>query len=790
MKASLQWLKEWVSFDLDGQALAETLTMAGLEVDEVVDLAAGLEGIVVAEIQSADQHPDADRLRVCQVLGDAEPRSIVCGAPNAAAGLKAPLATLGTTMPNGMKIKPAKLRGVASEGMLCSASELGLGEGGEASAGLMSLPADAPIGQTLVDYLNLNDVVLDIDLTPNRADCLSIQGIAQEISALTGGAFTPPDPSNVSATIDRRVDVSVTANADCPRYMARVIEGIDVAAKTPLWMRERLRRHGIRPLSPVVDVTNYVLLELGQPMHAFDLEKIHGGIVVRRANPDESIVLLDGHQIDLDEQCLVIADHQQPLALAGIMGGLESAVGDLTTNIVLESAWFAPEVMAGRGRRFGLSTESSHRFERGVDPDLQAQAMERATELVLMIAGGKPGPITEVSDPAHLPQNAAIDLSVEAVNRLLGTALSADEIHQALAGLGMAVEASGDQFKVTAPNRRRDIALPVDLIEEVARVVGYDALPSHPPAGELNLTAPAETAVGDQRLRTQLAARGFQEVMAWSFIGTEVKNPDGSPLEGLVLANPLSQEQALMRPSLLPGLLDVVSRNARYGHQTQRLFEMGHCFEENGESAKLALVLTGLRAPEHFDSPDHAVDFFDLKGEIEHLLASNQVGPVAFSAGSAHSWMHPAQSATVLVDQQLVGYVGRLHPQVAERYDLKKSVIVAELEVEAMATRQLPSHQAISKFPASRRDLALLVKEEVEAGALLDEVRKVAGKSLEDCILFDLYQGEGIEKGFKSLGIGLIIRENSRTLTDEDVDAVSEVVVSHLAQAFDARLRG
>lgn len=790
MKASLQWLKEWVAFDLDGQSLADALTMAGLEVDEVVDLAAGLEGIVVAEIQSAEQHPDADRLRVCKVLGDSEPRTIVCGAPNAADGLKAPLATLGTTMPNGMKIKPAKLRGVGSEGMLCSASELGLGEGGDAASGLMALPADAPVGQSLVDYLGLNDSVLDIDLTPNRADCLSIKGIAQEIAALTGGAFTPPSISSVATTSHRILDVSVTASADCPRYMARIIEKIDVAAQTPLWMRERLRRLGVRPLSPIVDVTNYVLLELGQPMHAFDLQKIDGGIVVRRANAPESITLLDGQKIDLDSECLVIADHHQPLALAGIMGGLDCAVSNQTTNIVLESAWFSPQVMAGRGRRFGLSTESSHRFERGVDPDLQRQAMERATELILAIAGGEPGPITEAIDHAHLPQNEAIDLSLNAVNRLLGTELNATAIHKALTGLGMSVEVDGEQFKVIAPNRRRDIAMPVDLIEEIARVVGYDALPSHAPAGELSLKAPSENIVGDQRQRTQLTARGFQEIMAWSFISTDVKNPDGSVLEGLVLANPLSQEQALMRPSLLPGLLDVVSRNARYGHHTQRIFELGHCFEADSESAKLGLVLTGLRAPEHFDARDDAVDFFDLKGEIEHLLASNQIGPVAFEAGPAHPWLHPAQSATVWVDQRCVGYVGRLHPQIAERYDLKKSVVVAELDANAISIRNLPSHQPISKFPASRRDLALLVREDIEAGALLTAVKAVAGKSLETCILFDLYQGESIEKGFKSLGIGLIIRENSRTLTDEDIDAVSEVVVQHLTKTFDARLRG
>ncbi len=790
MKASLHWLQEWVEFDLSVEALAETLTMAGLEVDQVSDLSVGLDGIVVAEIQSAEPHPDADRLRVCIVSGDSQARTIVCGAPNAATGLKAPLATLGTTMPNGMKIKPAKLRGVASEGMLCSASELGLGEGGDAASGLMALPADAPVGQSLIDYLGLNDAVLDIDLTPNRADCLSIKGIAQEIAALTGARLKPKSVPEVAPTIDGAVAVSVDASGDCPSYLARVIEGVDATAQTPLWMRERLRRLGVRPLSPIVDVTNYVLLELGQPMHAFDAEQIEGDIVVRRAKADETVVLLDGHEIDLDEDCLVIADHQKPLALAGIMGGRDSAVDNKTSNIVLESAWFSPEVMAGRGRRFGLSTESSHRFERGVDPNLQRHAMERATELVLEIAGGHPGPITEVVDSAHLPRNQAIDLSVAEVNRLLGTAFEPKTIEASLTGLGMSVKANGDHFSVIAPSARRDIALPVDLIEEVARVVGYDHLPSHAPSGELALTAPAEEAIGDERIRTQLAARGFQEVMAWSFIGADVSNPDGTRLEGLMLANPLSQEQALMRPSLLPGLLDVLSRNARYGHHSQRLFELGHCFEKSAESAKLGLVITGLRAPEHFDSNDDAVDFFDLKGEIEHLLKSNQVGPIRYRAEAAHPWLHPAQSASVIADQKVIGYVGRLHPQMADRYDLKKSVVVAELDLESISTRRLPKHRPISKFPASRRDLALLVKNDIEAGALVAAVKQMAGQNLEDCIIFDLYQGEGIEKGFKSLGMGLIIRENSRTLTDEDVDAVSEVVVKHLTEAFGARLRG
>jgi len=469
MKISLNWLKEFVPIELDAEALADRLTMAGLEVDSIAHLHHGLEGIVVAEILEAQPHPDADRLRVCRVAGDKEERNIVCGAPNAIAGLKAPLATLGTTMPNGMKIKPAKLRGVASEGMLCSATELGLGEGASASAGLMPLPVDAPVGQSLIDYFDLEDAVLDIDLTPNRADCLSITGIAREVAALTGMDFEPVAIAAQPATTTQSIAIEVDAAKDCPNYLARIITGVDPTATTPLWISERLRRLGVRPLGPIVDVTNYVLLELGQPMHAFDQEKISKQIVVRRATVGEAITLLDEQTIELDPECLVIADSAGPLALAGIMGGLESAVGDDTKNIVLESAWFHPATIAGRGRRFGLSTESSHRFERGVDPGLQRKAMERATELILSIAGGEAGPILEACSPADLPAVIPVTLESSRLNDLLGSSLTIEEVEQTLSLLGMQTKNLGEGvLEVIAPSARRDIASDVDLIEEVA----------------------------------------------------------------------------------------------------------------------------------------------------------------------------------------------------------------------------------------------------------------------------------------------------------------------------------
>ena len=790
MKVSLNWLKEWVSIDQSPEEIAHTLTMGGLEVDEFGSLGEGLEGIVVAKIESAEPHPDADRLRLCQVSGDSEIRQIVCGAPNARAGLIAPLATIGTVMPNGMKIKPAKLRGVASEGMLCSASELGLGEGAEASAGLMELPSDATIGQPLIEMLGLDDVVFDIDLTPNRADCLSIRGIARDLAALADVPFHPPSFSVTEPNIDRQVSAHVEEIEDCPVYMTRVIEGIDVGAQTPLWMSERLRRCGVRPIAPVVDVTNYVLLELGQPMHAFDAERLSGDINVRKARSGEKLRLLDGQVIDLESDCLVIADQKEPLALAGVMGGEDSSVTETTKTIVLESAWFNPACIAGKARRFGLATESAHRFERGVDPSLQLQAIERATELICQITGGDVGPVWTFSHE-KVPLNQPIHLTVAEVNALLGTALSESEITEKLLALGMEVDTvQSDVLSVVAPNARRDMTQSVDLIEEVARLVGYDHLPSHPPSGELTLTAPSETEVPEAVFRADLIARGFQEVLGWSFIPRETNNPDGSVIGGVELANPLSQDQALMRPTLLPGLVSILTRNLRFGAGNQRLFEIGHCFGINSEHPHLGLAMMGGRYDSHFDQTNALVDFYDLKGEIEALFAAKQMKELRFVTGADHAWLHPAQSATIELNGHVVGYLGQLHPSLARQHDLKKGVMLAELTLDRCQIRALPKYQALSKYPASRRDLALLLPDEIEAGQVMEVIYSSGGHLLEESIIFDLYRGDGVEKGFKSLGIGLIIRDNSRTLTDQDVDAVADAVMASLAQTFGAKLRG
>ncbi|MFW5815788.1 MAG: phenylalanine--tRNA ligase subunit beta, partial [Wenzhouxiangella sp.] len=686
---------------------------------------------------------------------------------------------------------PAKLRGVASEGMLCSEPELGLGDD---SAGLMELPDDAPVGQSLAAYLGLNDHVLDIDLTPNRSDCLSVRGLARELSALTGVPVTGPAFSPVAAAADFTFDIELGSPEDCPCYLGRVIRGVDVKAQTPLWMVESLRRCGIRSLGPLVDVTNYVLLELGQPMHAFDLDQLSGGIRVRRAQPGERMVLLDEREVGLDADMLLICDHERALAIGGIIGGLDSAVSDATTDILLESAWFNPASIVGRARRLGLATESAHRFERGVDPALQRRAIERATELVLAIAGGTPGPVLEALDEAHLPAPRSVKLRPARVNRLLGTDLAAAEIAATLTRLGMEVREQSEQFLVTPPSARRDIEIEVDLIEEVARLQGYDRLPSRSPGGRLRLVPAPEAQVSPRVLRRQLAARGFQEIITWSFVAERDLALLGMAQEAQPLANPLNRDMAVLRTSLLPGVLKTASANFRRQHQNFRLFELGTCFvnADDGfqELERLALLMTGRLHNEHALGDGRAIDFFDLKGELEQLLALNQVSGRARFERSRQAWLHPGQSADVYLDDQLIGALGQLHPAHAESLDCVDTVFVAELDAAALRSSGLPSHRKGSRYPSVRRDIAVVVPEQVPASALMDEIRQTGGKFVENCIIFDEYRGPGIETTHKSLAMGLILRDVSRTLTDDEVDKVVGRIVDSLAQRFGAKLRG
>ncbi|TVS12369.1 MAG: phenylalanine--tRNA ligase subunit beta [Wenzhouxiangella sp.] len=791
MKINHQWLSAWVRTDLTASEVAERFTLAGLEVDECLPVAPALDGVVVGEITEVQPHPNADRLRVCRVAGDVDQRIIVCGAPNARVGLKAPLATLGTVLPGGLKIKPARLRGVASEGMLCSEPELGLGDD---AGGLMELPAEAPVGKPLADYLGLNDHILDIDLTPNRADCLSVRGLARELAALTGSELSEPAFEPVDPVIDEAPEIELLAPADCPRYIGRVIRGVDVNAATPLWMVETLRRCGMRSLGPIVDVTNYVLLELGQPMHAFDLDRLSGGIRVRRAEPGERMILLDERDVALDPDMLLICDQQRPLAIGGVIGGLDSGVGENTTDILLESAWFNPASIVGRARRLGLATESAHRFERGVDPQLQRMAMERATALILDIAGGRPGPTTERADPAHLPKPVAVVLRPDRVNRLLGTSLGKAQIEAILTSLGMSITAKDDALLVAPPSARRDLAIEVDLIEEVARLVGYDQLPVRRPRGRLRLLAGSESEIPEVRMRRQLAARGFQEIITWSFVSQDELARVGQQDGAQVLANPLSRDMAVLRTSLLPGLLRTAGANFRRGQHDFRLFELGACFrnDEDGfnEPARLSLLMTGRMHSEHASGPGRMVDFFDLKGEIEHLLALNGVSGKPGFRPCTESWLHPGQAASVSLDGESIGSFGQLHPELIKQLDWPKTAFVAELDAERIRTAALPVHRSGSRFPAVRRDLALVVQQEVAAADLLDAISEIGGERVEKCIVFDEYRGPGIDKECKSLAIGLIIRDLSRTLRDDEVDALIARVVTGLEQRFGVKLRG
>ncbi|MDX1625803.1 MAG: phenylalanine--tRNA ligase subunit beta [Wenzhouxiangellaceae bacterium] len=794
MRFSVQWLKQWVPVDLAPEDLAERLTAAGLEVDDVQQIGRDLDGVVVGHITACAPHPDADRLRVCTVEhGASEPSTIVCGAPNAREGLKAPLARPGTRLPDGTKIKPAKLRGVRSEGMLCSAPELGVGEDAD---GLLELPADAEAGTAVTEVLGLPDAVLELDLTPNRADCLSIRGIAREVAAIESLPFDAPEMAAVRSALDREIPIHLEAPAACPRYVGRIVAGVDPAARTPAWMIQRLERCGLRSLGPIVDVTNYVLLELGQPMHAFDLDRIRGGVHVRMADGDERITLLDDREIVPDEDMLLICDDERPLALAGIMGGRESAVGDGTRDILLESAWFAPEAIAGRARRLGLSTDSSHRFERGVDPGLQMQAVERATRLIVDIAGGRPGPVIEATDAEHLPGEVRITLRPERVNRLLGTELDGEAIAALLRRLHMDVEAgSGEDLAVVPPTSRRDLESEIDLVEEVARMVGYDALPSRAPRGRLRVQTPSETDAGLGPVRATLQARGFQEIMTWSFVSADELGEIEADAAAQPLANPLSRDLAVLRTTLLPGLLRTADANLRHQQRRIRLFETGHVFlagdEGFDEPSRLGLLLAGPAGREHWGAQRRVADFHDLKGEIEHLVTCLGHGMDAMSfTRCERPWLHPGQAAELALQGRPAGWLGQLHPALSSKREFDDPVFVAELDLGLLRGRGLPQYSGLARFPSVRRDLALIVPERVEAARLERTARDVAGERLEGCIIFDVYQGTGIESGYKSIAIGLIFREVSRTLKDQEVDELVSAITERLAREWSARLRG
>ena len=791
MLFSVNWLKKWVDIDLPVDELAGRLTASGLEVDTVEAVAAPFSGVVVAEITSCDQHPDADKLKVCSIdFGGPEPARVVCGAPNARAGIRIPLATVGAVLGDDFKIRKAKLRGIESFGMACSARELGLSSD---HSGLMELPGDAPLGMDLREFLQLDDHAIEVELTPNRADCLSIRGLAQDVSASCNVPLKAPAIDPVKPTITDSIEVRLEAPEDCPRYVGRVIRGIDPAAPTPLWMVEALRRSGIRSISATVDATNFVLMELGQPMHAFDLDRLQGNIHVRRGRPGETLVLLDGKQVDVDDSLLAICDDAGPVALAGIMGGLESGVTDETRSILLESAYFKPSTISGKARDMGLHTDASHRFERGVDPQGQIRAIERITALLLDIAGGEAGPLIHASAEAFIPVQNQVSLRHARLNRVLGIELDEAVVSTILKNLRMSPAFSDGVWKVTAPSDRFDIEIEEDLIEEVARIFGYNNIPPALPAGELNPGIVSEGQLSLQSVQQALCAAGYTEAINYSFTSRTLLASFSMHEHVLPLANALSSDLEVMRTALLPGLMEALSRNMRRQQDRVRLFETGTVFEQNGsltESQHVAAVACGSVVPEQWGHPARPVDFYDLKGDLESVLAlRGEKGEVKFR-NSSFPWLHPGQAAMVSIDGVDIGWAGSVHPIILKQLELKGPVMAFELDLNILSKREIPCTKEISRFPSIRRDLAFLVPEKISFAEVRRNVIDLSGDLLVNLVLFDLYAGHNVEKGYKSLAIGLILQNVSCTLTDEVVDSLIQNVVQGLEQRLDAQLRG
>ncbi|KAF7785785.1 phenylalanyl-tRNA synthetase beta chain [Pseudoalteromonas rubra] len=794
MKFSEKWLREWVNPAIDTEALSEQLSMAGLEVDGVDPVAGDFEGVVIGEVVECGQHPDADKLRVTKVnVGEDELLDIVCGAANCRTGLKVAVAKVGAVLPGGFKIKKAKLRGQPSHGMLCAFEELGMAE---SSDGILELPADAQIGQNIREYFNLDDVTIDVDLTANRSDCLGIKGLAREVGVLNGIDVNELAIPAVEPTIDDKIEIELVNSQACPRYLGRVVKGINLDAITPLWMVEKLRRSGIRSIDPVVDITNYVLLELGHPMHAFDLNAIEGGIKVRSAAENEELVLLDGNTAKLKPSTLVIADHNKALAMAGIFGGENSGVKEGTTDILLESAFFSPLAIAGQARGYGLHTDASHRYERGVDYQLQHDAMERATALLLEIAGGQAGPVVEAVSEADLPEAKSVTLRRARLDRVIGYHIADEKVTDILTRLGLDVAFANDSWTATVPSYRFDISIEEDLIEEVARVFGYNNIPNVAPTAALKMTDHQEARLPVSRLRNELVARGYQEAITYSFVDPKKQQLLHPESDALVLPHPISVEMSAMRVSLMPGLLNAVAYNQNRQQTRIRLFEHGLKFvkdeaAENGvrQTPVIGGVVYGNTHNEHWGIESRKTDFFDVKGDVEALLAlCNDKARFSFKA-QASDGLHPGQSAAIYANGEKVGYIGAVHPQLQKSLDLNETAYVFEVETAAIAERKLPEAVSISKFPSNRRDIAILVADDVKIGDILESIEKVGGNQLVDLNLFDVYKGKGIEPGYKSLAIALTLQAVDRTLEEKDINDTVEIVVAELAKQFNASLR-
>lgn len=794
MKFSEKWLRDWVNPAISTDELVAQITMAGLEVDAVEAVAGEFSGVVVGEVVECGQHPDADKLQVTKVnVGGDDLLDIVCGAPNCRQGLKVAVAKVGAVLPGNFKIKRAKLRGQPSFGMLCSFSELQISEDHD---GIIELPEDAPVGQDIREYLNLDDVAIEVDLTPNRSDCLGIRGLAREVGVLNNTDVCEPEAKPVVPVIDTQRSITLEAPEACPRYLGRVIKGINLEAKSPLWLTERLRRSGIRAIDPVVDVTNYVLLELGHPMHAFDLAKLDGGIKVRFAAQGEKLTLLDGNDVALQSNTLVVADEQKPLAMAGIFGGLDSGVSEGSTDIFLESAFFAPLAIAGKARQYGLHTDASHRYERGVDPQLQKTAMERATRLLLDIVGGEAGPVVEAVSEEHIPAAKKVQLRQSRLKRVLGIDIPTAQVTELLTRSGFNTSFNDDTWSCVVPAYRFDVAIEEDLIEEVARIYGYNNIPNVAPVAALAMPEHRESALDLNQLKDILVANDYQEAITYSFVDPKAQSLLFANADSLVLPHPISTDMSAMRLSLLPGLLKSVNYNQNRQQSRIRLFETGLRFVPDDsfkvgvrQENMIAGVIAGDKTPEYWNESSQKVDFYDIKGDVERLLSvTGNAAEFQFKTAE-HSAMHPGQTAAIYRGEQLVGYVGALHPKFEKSLSLNGKTFVFELLLDHLLVAKLPKAQPLSRFPANRRDIAIIVDEAINASDVLQVIEKFGTNQLVGLNLFDVYRGDNIGEGKKSLALSLTLQDVERTLEESEIQAIVNGVVEKLTEQFSASLR-
>ncbi len=798
MKFSEHWLRQFVNPTLTTQELTDQMTMIGLNIESFASVAGKFSGVVVGEVLTRVQHPNADKLSCCEVsVGKGEPLKIVCGASNVRAGLKVAVATVGAVLPGDFHINEAKLRGEISQGMICSAKELQLELGQSLQNGIIELPKDAKVGDDFNAYFKANDYIIDVEITPNRGDCLSIRGLARDIASVNHVEICNVTINPVIATTKNNLPILVSAKTDCPRYRGRVIRNVNNTLETPSFMQHFLQRAGIRLINPVVDACNYVMLELGQPLHAFDLSTLKNKIVVRRAHDNEKIKLLDDSTIQLSPEDLVIADDNQVHALAGIMGGLDSAVLSHTKDIFLEAAFFLPKTICLSKRRHHINSDSSYRFERGVDFNLPMEAIERATQLIIDMLGGEAAEIVEINSTENLPTREKIILEHNQIERILGIKIDDERVEKILTSLGMSVKKvehpNSHYYDIIPPSYRFDMTLPIDLIEELARMTGYNTIPAAPMTTSLQMHPKKEARLCDKRVRQFFVDRDYHEAMTYSFIDPTLQKLFSPAIEPIALQNPLSQDLSVMRSSMWPGLLQTVQMNLRHQCERVRLFEMGLCFElqKNAEllqTSKLSFAITGSVYPEQWDEKQRAVDFYDLKADIDALLSLSKKSAIEWKS-ETNPALHPGRSCSLYCDEKILGWLGEIHPKILNHFDIRQPVIVCEVDLVAIQQSTLMHYETFSRFPSVRRDLAIVLNDQIQAETVRNLIIQKAGEQLKNVQIFDIYQGKGIEIGKKSIALGLTFQDRSRTLRDEEINTIIHGVVAVLERELDATLR-